>query len=318
MQNSSWLWKKSYLEPSDDQWNPGSAGGKCWRPKELRNSLVIAGKKSEVGHKPNPQCIPTLRKPSKEGRSPSLPYKHGCGSWQGCKYNIFYSPISVLSFTVLVFYLVSNSQEFVAEPITVRKMHKDHVNTDLTSRAHLTASGFQWSCGDLLSCHWDRKSSARWVTTQPTEEPVILKSRHEKVVFLAEIFISCGKWEMWDGSTTTVSLQNSSQTRRTNLNGGIVVLNKKGWPEIRLVSYGKIVGSFYRICSSSWHCNHVSHSACKTLPASVFVLGCTFQRCPFPWMCFPRAQMGGDLICAGSVQHLILGLWPQSHATALK
>lgn len=153
MQNSSWLWKKSYLEPSDDQWNPGSAGGKCWRPKELRNSLVIAGKKSEVGHKPNPQCIPTLRKPSKEGRSPSLPYKHGCGSWQGCKYNIFYSPISVLSFTVLVFYLVSNSQEFVAEPITVRKMHKDHVNTDLTSRAHLTASGCQWSCGDLLSCH---------------------------------------------------------------------------------------------------------------------------------------------------------------------
>ena len=61
----------------------------------------------------------------------------------------------------------------------------------------------------------------------------------------------------------------------------------KGWSEFRLVSYGKTVESFYRICCSSWHCKScicasVPDSTSNPLPANVFVLGCTFPKMYLP------------------------------------
>jgi len=69
-----------------------------------------------------------------------------------------------------------NNQEFVAEPVTVKKTYKDQLNTDMTLKIHLIASGFQWFCGDLSHLTGSQERlSAHWVTTEPTEEPLILK-----------------------------------------------------------------------------------------------------------------------------------------------
>lgn len=66
-----------------------------------------------------------------------------------------------------------------------------------------------------------------------------------------------------------------------------MVLNRKGWSEFRLVSYGKAVESFYRIYCSSSHCKpcvcaSVLHSPSNPLPASVFALGRTFPKMYLP------------------------------------
>lgn len=95
---------------------------------------------------------------------------------------------------VLMFYLPCwNSQEFVAEHTAAKKMYKDQVNSmtcwhDSIMARH--APGFQWSWGDLLPSLTGSLEGpgALWVTTEPTEEPMTLKPKHEEV-FLAEILV---------------------------------------------------------------------------------------------------------------------------------
>lgn len=151
LQNSFWLWMKTCPQPSDAHQSPSYMEGQCWRAKELRNGLGIAQRKIGICHNPDTQCVPTLRKPSKWGQTPSLLYEHSCGSWKGLKHNVFYSPISVMPpFSSLYWHIISfdaSSQEFTVA--TVKKINKSEVNTDMTSRGHLT---FQWSCRDLLPC----------------------------------------------------------------------------------------------------------------------------------------------------------------------